>query len=123
MIPVRTFEGKDVAVFGLGRSGIATCKALMAGGARVYAWDDNDNSRKAAEAAGVPLVDLNRRDWQTFAALVLSPGIPFRFPEPHRFVRMAQMVGVPTEATSPLSAEPPVYSPSTVMPTRRALAW
>ena len=56
MIPVRTFEGKDVAVFGLGRSGIATCKALMAGGARVYAWDDNDNSRKAAEAAK-PLAD------------------------------------------------------------------
>ena len=95
MIPVRSFEGKDVAVFGLGRSGIATCKALMAGGARVCAWDDNESARKAAEDAGVPLVDLNRRDWQTFAALVLSPGIPFRFPEPHRFVRMAQMVGVP----------------------------
>jgi len=95
LIPVRAFEGKDVAVFGLGRSGIATCKALMAGGARVCAWDDNENARKAAEAAGVPIVDLNRRDWQTFAALVLSPGIPFRFPEPHRFVRMAQMVGVP----------------------------
>ena len=95
MIPVRTFEGKDVAVFGLGRSGIATCKALMAGGARVCAWDENENARTAAEAAGVPMVDLNRRDWQTFAALVLSPGIPFRFPEPHRFVRMAQMVGVP----------------------------
>ena len=67
----------------------------MAGGARVCAWDDNEASRKAAEEAGVPMVDLNRRDWQTFAALVLSPGIPFRFPEPHRFVRMAQMVGVP----------------------------
>ena len=80
MIPVRAFEGKDVAVFGLGRSGIATCRALMAGGARVCAWDDNEAARKAAEAAGVPLVDLNRRDWQTFAALVLSPGIPFRFP-------------------------------------------
>ncbi len=95
MIPVRSFEGKDVAVFGLGRSGIATCKALIAGGARISAWDDNEAARKAAEGAGVPLVDLNRRDWQTFAALVLSPGIPFRFPEPHRFVRMAQMVGVP----------------------------
>ena len=95
MIPVRTFEGKDVAVFGLGRSGIATCKALMAGGARVCAWDDNEAARKAAETAGVPLVDLNRRDWQNFAALVLSPGIPFKFPEPHRFVRMAQMTGVP----------------------------
>jgi UDP-N-acetylmuramoylalanine--D-glutamate ligase len=53
VIPVRTFEGKDVAVFGLGRSGIATCKALMAGGARVCAWDDNENSRKAAEAAAL----------------------------------------------------------------------
>jgi UDP-N-acetylmuramoylalanine--D-glutamate ligase len=95
LIPVRTFEGKDVAVFGLGRSGIATCKALMAGGARVCAWDDNEAARKAAETAGVPLVDLNRRDWQNFAALVLSPGIPFKFPEPHRFVRMAQMTGVP----------------------------
>lgn len=75
MIPVRAFEGKEVAVFGLGRSGIATAKALMAGGARVAAWDDNENARKAAEAAGVTLVDLNRRDWQNFAALVLSPGI------------------------------------------------
>ncbi|HOZ28515.1 MAG TPA: UDP-N-acetylmuramoyl-L-alanine--D-glutamate ligase [Hyphomonadaceae bacterium] len=95
MIPVRTFEGKEVAVLGLGRSGIATARALMAGGARVCAWDENEAARKAAEAAGVPLVDLNRRDWQNFAALVLSPGIPLKFPEPHRFVRMAQMVGVP----------------------------
>ncbi len=95
MIPVRAYEGKDVAVFGLGRSGISTCRALMAGGARVCAWDDNEAARKSAEAAGVPLVDLNRRDWQNFACLVLSPGIPFRYPEPHRFVRMAQLVGVP----------------------------
>jgi len=95
VIPVRAFEGKDVAVFGLGRSGISTAKALMAGGARVAAWDDNESARRMAEAAGVPLVDLNRRDWQTFAALVLSPGIPFRCPEPHRFVRMAQMLSVP----------------------------
>jgi UDP-N-acetylmuramoylalanine--D-glutamate ligase len=95
LIPVPTFEGKDVAVFGLGRSGIAAARALMAGGARVCAWDDNENARKAAEAAGVPLVDLNRRDWQTFAALVLSPGIPYKYPEPHRVVRMAQLVGVP----------------------------
>jgi UDP-N-acetylmuramoylalanine--D-glutamate ligase len=95
LVPVRTFEGKDVAVFGLGRSGISAARALMAGGARVCAWDDNEAARKAAEAAGVPLVDLNRRDWQNFAALVLSPGIPLKFPEPHRFVRMAQLVGVP----------------------------
>ncbi|MBI1358714.1 MAG: UDP-N-acetylmuramoyl-L-alanine--D-glutamate ligase [Alphaproteobacteria bacterium] len=95
MIPVHTFNGKDVAVYGLGRSGLATCRALMAGGARVCAWDDNEAARKVAADAGIPLVDLNRRDWQTFAALVLAPGIPYRFPEPHRLVKMAQMVGVP----------------------------
>ncbi len=95
MIPVRAFEGKDVAVFGLGRSGIATARALMAGKARVHAWDDNELSRKSAADAGVPIVDLNRKDWQTFAALVLSPGIPYRFPEPHRVVKMADLVGVP----------------------------
>src|SRR6185503_15002913 len=49
----------------------------------------------AAEAAGVPRVDLNKRDWQNFACLVLSPGIPLRYPEPHRVVKMAQMVSVP----------------------------
>ncbi len=95
MIPVRAYEGRDVAVFGLGRSGIAAARALIGGGARVFAWDDNEASRKAAGDAGIPLVDLNRRDWQTFAALVLSPGIPYRFPEPHRIVKMAQLVGVP----------------------------
>ena len=36
MIPVRTFEGKEVAVLGLGRSGIATARALMA---EAYAAD------------------------------------------------------------------------------------
>ena len=60
MIPVRSFEGKDVAVFGLGRSGIATCKALMAGGARVCAWDDNEASRKAAEEAGFELTAVGK---------------------------------------------------------------
>ncbi len=95
MIPVRAFEGKDVAVFGLGRSGVAAARALMMGGARVFAWDDNEQARRQATEAGVPLSDLNRRDWQTFSALILSPGIPYRFPEPHRVVKMAQMVGVP----------------------------
>ncbi len=95
MIPITEYAGKDVAVYGLGRSGLGAAKALKAGGARVHAWDDNEETRAQAEAAGVPLSDINKRDWQTFAALVLSPGIPYRFPQPHRIVRMAEMTGVP----------------------------
>lgn len=95
MIPITEYAGRDVAVFGLGRTGLSAAKALKAGGARVHAWDDNEDTRNKAEAAGVTLSDINKRDWQTFAALVLSPGIPYRFPAPHRIVRMAEMTGVP----------------------------
>ncbi|MEZ6010633.1 MAG: hypothetical protein R3C08_02020 [Hyphomonas sp.] len=49
---------------GLGRTGSAA-KALKAGGARVHAWDDNEETRKSAEAAGPFLSDINKRDWQT----------------------------------------------------------
>lgn len=84
-----------MAVYGLGRTGLSAAKALKAGGARVHAWDDNEETRAKAEAAGISLSDINKRDWQTFAALVLSPGIPYKFPQPHRLVRMAEMTGVP----------------------------
>ena len=73
MIPITEFKGRDVAIFGLARTGLAAAKALTAGGARVCAWDDNDVARANAEAAGVPVTDINSRDWRSFAALVLSP--------------------------------------------------
>ncbi|WP_270375197.1 UDP-N-acetylmuramoyl-L-alanine--D-glutamate ligase [Marinicauda sp. Alg238-R41] len=95
MIPVTAYKGRSVAVFGLGRTGIATAKALAAGGAKVVAWDDNEAARQAAQKAGLTLEDLNRRDWGDIAALVLSPGIPFHYPKPHRMVELAQAVGAP----------------------------
>ena len=95
MIPVHAFKGRRVAVFGLGRTGLATINALLAGGAEVSAWDDSDVSRAAAEAQGFVLDDLNRRDWGDIAALVLSPGVPLTHPKPHRMVELAHAVGAP----------------------------
>ncbi len=94
MIPVRGFEGKTVAVFGLARTGLATAHALLAGGARVALWDDQAKGREAALAAGLPLVDLSKSDWTDFAALMLSPGVPLTHPEPHWTVRRARAAGV-----------------------------
>ena len=37
MIPVSGFEGRTVAVFGLGRTGLTAARALMAGGIAVVA--------------------------------------------------------------------------------------
>jgi UDP-N-acetylmuramoylalanine--D-glutamate ligase len=95
MIPITEFAGREVAVFGLARSGLSAAKALAAGGAIVHAWDESEAARKAAEAAGVATSDINARDWRKFAALVLSPGVPLTHPRPHRVVELAKAVGVP----------------------------
>jgi len=50
MTPVSTFNGRSVALFGLGGSGLATAKALIAGGANVTAWDDSEAGRAKAVA-------------------------------------------------------------------------
>jgi UDP-N-acetylmuramoylalanine--D-glutamate ligase len=95
VIPIHDFDGRDIAVFGLARSGVSAALALQAGGACVHAWDDKPESREAAAAAGVTLSDINARDWRDFAALVLAPGIPLTHPKPHRVVELARAVGVP----------------------------
>jgi len=95
MIPIPAYKDRRVAVFGLGRSGIAAAKALKAGGARVSAWDDSQAGRDFAAAEGLELDDLNRRDWGDIDALVLSPGVPLTHPKPHHVVELARAVGAP----------------------------
>ena len=83
MIPVTTFAGKKVAVFGLGSSGLLSARALAAGGAEVIAFDDDKKKLAEAQAAGLKTQDLREIDWRTIAALVLSPGVPLTHPAPH----------------------------------------
>jgi UDP-N-acetylmuramoylalanine--D-glutamate ligase len=92
--PVTTFAGKKVAVFGLGGSGLASAKALVAGGADVLAYDDDARSVAKATAAGIAIADLHGIDWSNFAALVLAPGVPLTHPAPHWTVQLAQKSGV-----------------------------
>lgn len=94
MIRATTFTGRHVAVFGLGISGLPTVASLRAGGARVSAWDDNEKSRAAAVAAGVPVVDLQAADWSQFSSLILAPGVPLTHPIPHWTVAKARAAGV-----------------------------
>ena len=94
MIPVRGFEGKRVAVFGLGRTGLTAARALIAGGAEVALWDEKPDARAAAEAEGLAVVDLETADWSQFAALLLSPGVPLTHPRPHWTVDKAKAAGV-----------------------------
>jgi UDP-N-acetylmuramoylalanine--D-glutamate ligase len=94
MIRATSFNGKIVAVFGLGSSGIASARSLVAGGAAVAAWDDGEAGREAAAQEGITIVDLSQADWSQFAALVLAPGVPLTHPEPHWTVRKALESGI-----------------------------
>jgi UDP-N-acetylmuramoylalanine--D-glutamate ligase len=94
MIPITLFPGRKVAVFGLGMSGLASARALKAGGAEAVVWDDGEKGREGAVAAGFQPVDLTAADWSEFAALVLAPGVPLTHPQPHWTVEKAKAAGI-----------------------------
>jgi UDP-N-acetylmuramoylalanine--D-glutamate ligase len=66
VITARAFAGKHYAVYGLARSGRATVEALLASGAKVTAWDANEEARAAllpspsGEGLGVGAAQLQR---------------------------------------------------------------
>ena len=111
MIPIQGFEGQSVAVLGMGRSGLAAARALVAGGAVPVCWDDNTESRARAEAEGFAIRELIRPGaFDDITRLMVSPGIPHLYPAPNPVIAAAwaaggrtnggQAQGYPSEAPS-----------------------
>jgi UDP-N-acetylmuramoylalanine--D-glutamate ligase len=94
MIPVTTFAGQQVAIFGLGSSGLLAARALKEGGADVVAFDDDAGKIAEAKAAGIKTQDLHNLDWTKTKALVLAPGVPLTHPRPHWTVGLARKANV-----------------------------
>ncbi len=86
---VATLGGTPIAVLGLGLSGLSAVQALCAAGARVYAWDDFEDKRHQAAAAGATIRDFLHEGYGGASVLVLSPGIPYTH-NPHPAVARAQ---------------------------------
>ena len=98
MIAVSGVDGVQIAVLGLGRSGLSAARALRAGGAAAFLWDDNAEARDRAAAEGFEIRDLSHRNaFDGVAALIVSPGIPHLYPAPNRVVAAAQDAGVPVD--------------------------
>lgn len=97
MITLHAYQGRTVAVFGLGKAGEATVDALLAAGAKVVAWDDSSDSRsKLATRLGEGVLQpVDGWDWPSIAVLVLGPGVPLTHPAPHAVVVAAQKAGCP----------------------------
>lgn len=95
MIPVKGVDGQKIAVLGLGRSGLATARALAAGGALALLWDDSAEARSKAEAEGFTCTNLTKSGaFDGVAALITSPGIPHLYPAPHPVIAAAMAMGV-----------------------------
>lgn len=96
MIPVLGLTGQRVGVLGLGRSGLATARALAAGGAVPVVWDDSPEAR--AKAEGFEVADLRLDNILSgLNCVVTSPGIPHLYPNPHPVLARAMQLGIPVD--------------------------
>ena len=86
MIAARNFAGQVVGVFGLARSGLSAVRALKAGDARVFAWDDKEEARAEAAKNGATIQPWEQWPWDQVKTLILSPGVPFTHPAPHPII-------------------------------------
>ena len=102
MITSGAFRGKRYAVLGLARSGAATVRALLASGAEVEAWDDNQGAleplMKQLKASGDGPLPFSWKNWLLardltgFDAVVVSPGVPLNR---HPVAAKAKRYGLP----------------------------
>ena len=87
---VENLNGKPVLVYGLGKSGTSTAKALKAAGASVTVGDDSATNIEKLKRHKFDILDIETADFSKFAFLLLSPGIPLTHPKPHDVVEKAK---------------------------------
>jgi UDP-N-acetylmuramoylalanine--D-glutamate ligase len=91
MITTPAFKDRKFAVLGLARSGLSAVRALVAGGAEVLAWDNDEGARiKVADIATI--ADPLLTDLTGYMAIVGSPGVPINR---HPIADKAKAAGIP----------------------------
>jgi UDP-N-acetylmuramoylalanine--D-glutamate ligase len=75
MITSPAFKDRKYAILGLARSGLSAARSLVAGGAQILAWD-NDEGARAKVADIATIADPLLSDLSGYDAIVVSPGVP-----------------------------------------------
>ena len=94
MIPAQNVKNANYVILGLGRSGLSSAAALKAGGAKIWCLDDNMNNLKKAEGLGLNCTVPDKINWDKIDVLLVSPGVPHHYPQPHVIVAEAIKNGV-----------------------------
>lgn len=91
MISVEELKGRNIYVLGLGKTGFSILNSLKDLGISCICWDDNLEAQKQAKGLGFVVQDLTKKtNWLKKDKLIISPGIPFLYPEPHTAVKTAR---------------------------------
>ncbi|WP_411290590.1 UDP-N-acetylmuramoyl-L-alanine--D-glutamate ligase [Sphingorhabdus sp.] len=91
MISTPAFKDRKFAILGLARSGLSAAHALVAGGAEILAWD-NDEGARAKVADIATIADPLLTDLSGYEAIVVSPGVPINR---HPIAEKAKAEGIP----------------------------
>lgn len=75
-----------IGILGMGRSGQAVYQQADAAAIESYCWDDHQQEYQLQHPDSWP--------WDRLDVLVISPGIPHLYPQPHRIAEMANQAGV-----------------------------
>lgn len=82
-------------VIGLGKTGASLIQYLMNRDYEFMAWDDSPVLQEKAKLMGAAIVEPAKAPWHIISEVILSPGVPTTFPEPHASVKLAQRYGIP----------------------------
>ena len=93
MIPLEAYRGARALVLGYGRSGAATARALVSGGADVSVWDDSPEARRSAACEGHAIASAATAGWRGVDLVAVSPGIPSLGPRTHPIAAAARRDG------------------------------
>ncbi len=90
MISVDKYKNQKILVLGYGIVGKATSKSLVKGFADVFIWDDLLEKRNEAKRNGLKILNINiENPLQNISAVIVSPGIPHLYPNPHFLIKIA----------------------------------
>ncbi len=86
----------QIAIFGIGVSGLSTIDYLINNKYQIVAIDDNQESleklkNKYQNQPNLQLFhDTDKLNWKNIDFLVVAPGIPLKHPKPHKIILLAQ---------------------------------
>ncbi len=80
-------------IYGMGKSGLSTAKAILEAGGRVYIGDDKPiNHNMLPEAHRF---DIHNNELPKITAIITAPGLPFTHPKPHKIYDLAKQFNIP----------------------------